>query len=163
MASAGVRAGEPDPFVDPLLDTQRRNGLADELMARRLTRALRNFDEAAIFTIHGFCKRALDDAPFAAGVPLVQELLTDDGELRQEVANDFWRRHVAGGDLSARVDDVVAGPGEIQALSAAFNRMTGDLEAQQAALRTASEEAVGRTRFIETVLSGVSAGVIGVD
>ena len=69
---------------------------------------------------------------------------------------------VSGGDLSARVnaDD---GPGEIKTLSAAFNRMTGDLEAQQAALRTASEEAVERSRFIETVLSGVSAGVIGVD
>jgi two-component system nitrogen regulation sensor histidine kinase NtrY len=69
---------------------------------------------------------------------------------------------VAGGDLSARVDDQ-EGPGEIQTLSTAFNRMTGDLEAQQAALRAASEEATGRTVFIETVLSGVSAGVIGVD
>jgi two-component system nitrogen regulation sensor histidine kinase NtrY len=69
---------------------------------------------------------------------------------------------IAGGDLTARVDDA-GGPGEIRTLSAAFNRMTGDLEAQQAALRTASEEATGRTRFIETVLSGVSAGVIGVD
>jgi two-component system nitrogen regulation sensor histidine kinase NtrY len=69
---------------------------------------------------------------------------------------------VAGGDLSARVD-ADEGPGEIKTLSAAFNRMTGDLEAQQAALRTASEEATGRSRFIETVLSGVSAGVIGVD
>jgi two-component system nitrogen regulation sensor histidine kinase NtrY len=69
---------------------------------------------------------------------------------------------VAGGDLSARVD-ANDGPGEIKTLSAAFNRMTGDLEAQQAALRTASEEATGRSRFIETVLSGVSAGVIGVD
>ena len=69
---------------------------------------------------------------------------------------------VAGGDLSARVDDR-EGPGEIQTLSTAFNRMTGDLEAQQAALRAASEEARGRTVFIETVLSGVSAGVVGVD
>ncbi|MDQ8028111.1 MAG: PAS domain-containing sensor histidine kinase [Brevundimonas sp.] len=69
---------------------------------------------------------------------------------------------VAGGDLSARVDGE-DGPGEIKTLSAAFNRMTGDLEAQQAALRAASEEAVERSRFIETVLSGVSAGVIGVD
>lgn len=69
---------------------------------------------------------------------------------------------VAGGDLSARVDDK-DGPGEIKTLSAAFNRMTGDLEAQQAALRAASEEATGRSRFIETVLSGVSAGVIGLD
>lgn len=69
---------------------------------------------------------------------------------------------VAGGDLTARVDGG-DGPGEIRTLSAAFNRMTGDLEAQQAALRAASEEATGRTRFIETVLSGVSAGVIGLD
>ena len=69
---------------------------------------------------------------------------------------------VAGGDLSARVADE-DGPGEIKNLTAAFNRMTGDLEAQQAALRAASEDATGRTVFIETVLSGVSAGVIGVD
>jgi len=69
---------------------------------------------------------------------------------------------VAAGDLSARVDGE-DGPGEIKTLSAAFNRMTGDLEAQQAALRAASEEATGRSRFIETVLSGVSAGVIGLD
>ena len=69
---------------------------------------------------------------------------------------------VAGGDLTARVDGS-EGPGEIRTLSAAFNRMTGDLEAQQAALRAASEEATGRSRFIETVLSGVSAGVIGLD
>lgn len=69
---------------------------------------------------------------------------------------------VAGGDLSARVGGD-EGPGEIKTLTAAFNRMTGDLQAQQAALRAASEEATGRTLFIETVLSGVSAGVIGVD
>jgi two-component system nitrogen regulation sensor histidine kinase NtrY len=69
---------------------------------------------------------------------------------------------VASGDLTARVDSE-DGPGEIKTLSAAFNRMTGDLEAQQAALRAASEEATGRSRFIETVLSGVSAGVIGLD
>ena len=69
---------------------------------------------------------------------------------------------VAAGDLTARVDGE-DGPGEIKTLSAAFNRMTGDLQAQQAALRAASEEATGRSRFIETVLSGVSAGVIGLD
>lgn len=68
----------------------------------------------------------------------------------------------AGGDLSARVDSDDDG-GEIGVLSRAFNRMTGDLETQQAALKTASDEAQARSRFIETVLSGVSAGVIGLD
>ena len=69
---------------------------------------------------------------------------------------------VSAGDLSARVEAEGA-PGEIATLSEAFNRMTGDLEAQQAALKTASDEAQDRSRFIETVLSGVSAGVIGLD
>ncbi len=69
---------------------------------------------------------------------------------------------VAGGDFTARVDSDGA-PAEIATLSDAFNRMTGDLQAQQAALKTASDEAHDRSRFIETVLSGVSAGVIGLD
>ncbi len=69
---------------------------------------------------------------------------------------------VAGGDFSARVDSAGA-PAEIASLSDAFNRMTGDLQAQQTALKAASEEAQDRSRFIETVLLGVSAGVIGLD
>ena len=48
-------------------------------------------------------------------------------------------------------------------LSRAFNKMTEDLGAQQSALKAASTEAQNRSRFIETVLSGVSAGVIGLD
>ena len=69
---------------------------------------------------------------------------------------------VAAGDLTARVDPR-NDPGEIAVLSNAFNRMTDDLQAQQAALKAASDDAQGRSRFIETVLSGVSAGVIGLD
>lgn len=69
---------------------------------------------------------------------------------------------VAGGDLSARVDNTGA-PSELIVLSEAFNRMTGDIMTQQAALKAASDDARGRSRFIETVLSGVSAGVIGLD
>ncbi|MFN3817000.1 ATP-binding protein [Brevundimonas sp.] len=69
---------------------------------------------------------------------------------------------VAEGDLSARVDSS-ADPEEIAVLSRAFNRMTSDLQMQQEALRAASEDAQARSLFIETVLSGVSAGVIGLD
>jgi two-component system nitrogen regulation sensor histidine kinase NtrY len=69
---------------------------------------------------------------------------------------------VAGGDLTARVDNTGA-PAELVVLSEAFNRMTDDIMTQQAALKTASDDAQGRSRFIETVLSGVSAGVIGLD
>lgn len=69
---------------------------------------------------------------------------------------------VAGGDLSARVD-AEADPDEIAVLSRAFNSMTHDLQAQQEALRRAGEEAEERRQFIETVLTEVSAGVIGLN
>jgi two-component system nitrogen regulation sensor histidine kinase NtrY len=69
---------------------------------------------------------------------------------------------VAAGDLTARVR-VDRGPEEIADLARSFNRMTGDLQTQQAALRAAGEDAESRRQFLDTVLSGVSAGVIGLD
>ncbi|HEX6858981.1 MAG TPA: PAS domain-containing sensor histidine kinase [Caulobacteraceae bacterium] len=69
---------------------------------------------------------------------------------------------VSAGDLNARVNT----EGEVEelaVLSRAFNQMTEDLQRQQAALKAASEDAEARRRFIETVLLGVSAGVVGVD
>jgi two-component system, NtrC family, nitrogen regulation sensor histidine kinase NtrY len=69
---------------------------------------------------------------------------------------------VAQGDLDARVDSE-EGPAEIAVLTRAFNQMTSDLQGQQAALKAASVDAEARRQFIETVLSGVSAGVMGLD
>jgi two-component system nitrogen regulation sensor histidine kinase NtrY len=52
---------------------------------------------------------------------------------------------------------------EVASLSRAFNRMTGQLAAQRAQLMDAYSQIDERRRFTETVLSGVSAGVIGLD
>jgi two-component system, NtrC family, nitrogen regulation sensor histidine kinase NtrY len=69
---------------------------------------------------------------------------------------------VASGDLNARVMTHKQSE-DIAVLSRAFNRMTSDLQSQQLALSTAREEAEGRSRFIETVLSEISAGIVGID
>ena len=69
---------------------------------------------------------------------------------------------VAAGDLTARVG-IHNELRELVDLSNSFNRMADDLQGQQSALRAAGDEAAARTRFIETVLAGVSAGVIGLD
>ncbi|MDV6329363.1 PAS domain-containing sensor histidine kinase [Asticcacaulis sp. 201] len=69
---------------------------------------------------------------------------------------------VAGGDLNARVRTVKQSE-DIAVLSRAFNRMTSDLQNQQAELKAAGEEAESRRRFIETVLSEISAGIVGLD
>ena len=67
-----------------------------------------------------------------------------------------------GGDLTARVAEVGVGD-EIGSLSRAFNRMASQLANQQHQLIEANRELDLRNRFTEAVLSGVSAGVIGLD
>jgi exodeoxyribonuclease V beta subunit len=89
-----------DPFVPDLINAVRAAGVSDTVMEQRLQEALAGFDEAAIYTIHGFCQRALADAPFAAGLPYVLEMGEDDGDLRLEVTQDFWRREVATLDVA---------------------------------------------------------------
>ncbi len=71
-------------------------------------------------------------------------------------------RRVARGDLKARVA-IGEERDEIDALAAAFNRMTAQLDAQRSDLIAAQEDAETRRQFIETVLGGVSAGVVGLD
>ena len=69
---------------------------------------------------------------------------------------------VRAGDLTVRVPERDAGD-EISWLGRAFNRMTGQLAAQRSELMNAYSQIDTRRRFIEAVLSGVSAGVIGLD
>jgi len=91
---------EEDPFVTSLLAAARSAGVDEEEMERRLREALAAFDEAAIFTIHGFCQRALADASFSAGLPQTFEVGEDDGDLRLDAARDFWRRELTGVDAA---------------------------------------------------------------
>ncbi len=69
---------------------------------------------------------------------------------------------VRAGDLAVRVPEADTGD-ELASLSRAFNRMTGQLAAQRSELMDAYSQIDARRRFTEAVLSGVSAGVIGLD
>ncbi|MCA1907557.1 MAG: PAS domain-containing sensor histidine kinase [Magnetospirillum sp.] len=69
---------------------------------------------------------------------------------------------VRKGDLTAHVAED-KGADEIGSLVKAFNRMTGQLAEQRQELMDANRELDERSRFTEAVLSGVSAGVIGLD
>jgi two-component system nitrogen regulation sensor histidine kinase NtrY len=66
------------------------------------------------------------------------------------------------GDLSARVPEGTKDD-ELTSLSRAFNRMTNQIESQQQELIAANRQLDERRRFTETVLTGVTAGVIGLD
>ncbi|MCH4090220.1 sensor histidine kinase NtrY-like [Acetobacter sp.] len=69
---------------------------------------------------------------------------------------------VSEGDLSVRVPEE-GRDDEIRSLSHAFNLMTDELASQRSQLMDAYEQINERRRFTEAVLSGVSAGVIGLD
>jgi exodeoxyribonuclease V beta subunit len=85
-----------DPFIPDLVRAvEQRTGTTRKQLTLTLDKALQYFDEAAIFTIHGFCQRALADTSFSAGLPFSLELVTDDSEIAVEAVHDFWRRRVA--------------------------------------------------------------------
>ncbi len=69
---------------------------------------------------------------------------------------------VRAGDLSVRVEQH-DGSDELASLSRAFNRMTEQIASQQHAVMEANRLLDERRRFTETVLAGVSAGVVGLD
>src|SRR5579864_902916 len=69
---------------------------------------------------------------------------------------------VRAGDLSTRVPEGEKDD-ELVSLSRAFNRMTYQIQSQQQELLEANRQLDERRRFTETVLTGVSAGVIGLD
>ena len=66
------------------------------------------------------------------------------------------------GNLNVRVE-VSDDTDEISSLGRAFNNMTVELENQRKGFMTVNRELDERRRFTETVLAGVSAGVIGLD
>lgn len=71
-------------------------------------------------------------------------------------------KRVGEGDLDVKVPENSSGD-EVALLSSVFNRMTAQVKGQRDALVSANRESEERRNFTETVLSGVSAGVIGLD
>ncbi len=69
---------------------------------------------------------------------------------------------IRDGDLTTTVD-IPDADDELASLSRAFNRMTAQIRGQQEGLISANRELDERRRFTETVLAGVSAGVVGLD
>ncbi|MXO58866.1 HAMP domain-containing protein [Altererythrobacter salegens] len=71
-------------------------------------------------------------------------------------------RQVGSGNYALRIEGRT-GPDEIGLLNRAFNRMTGQIEQQTAALLGANKQLAERRAFIETVLQSITAGIISVD
>lgn len=106
----------------------------------------------------GVLRRGIADASCSCVAGVSAELDRD----ANQPAHLGSRQRVSDGDLRARVEtqDV---SGELATLSNAFNRMTAELQSQQDELVEANRVAEYQRLFAEAVLTGVSAGVVGLD
>ena len=91
---AMARGGDPkDPLTHALV--QRRLAAGDARADQtRLLAALHAFDQAAIYTIHGFCQRPLLEGAFESGASFDASFITDQGPLLTEITQDFWARRL---------------------------------------------------------------------
>ena len=160
-------AESSDPLYGALFSSDKDLGEA----AERLKSALRNFDEAAIFTIHGFCRRLLSDHAFESGSPLDMELVTDFSHLKQRAVEDYYRQMVEGASplYAAWLKDRKILPGGLLSFisfSTPLSRIAflPDGEAVDSApLETRLQESLGRARCVWETEKETALAILATD
>ncbi len=80
--------GPDDPLLHKLLAKAGLNERTKTLLNDALTR----MDEAAVRTIHSFCRRMLQEHAVESGAPFEMELIDSETVLRTRIIEDFWRQ-----------------------------------------------------------------------
>ncbi|WP_029609090.1 exodeoxyribonuclease V subunit beta [Neisseria lactamica] len=93
---------EGDTFLPALLKQALQKESRTRLIVR-LKAAIGQFDNAAIYTIHGFCQRILRDYAFLCQAPFDVELTEEDGNRLLVPAQDFWRERVSNNPVLAEL------------------------------------------------------------
>ncbi|WP_163933578.1 exodeoxyribonuclease V subunit beta [Paraferrimonas sp. SM1919] len=108
---AFLQGNSKDPILSELINDS--NNLAEA--ADLLLAAERDMDEAAIFTIHGFCQRMLSQNAFESGSAIVSEFIEDESQILKQLVNDYWRQLVyqANANLAQNVRAIWRGPAQI--------------------------------------------------
>ena len=82
-----------EPFLRQIRDQMIASPEQSAKAIKKLRLAICGFDQAAVYTIHGFCQRLLKDIALETGVAFDNEIVRDDNELRQQIVDDYWRKH----------------------------------------------------------------------
>ncbi len=96
----GVRAGSvcKSACKDSLINELLERSLDCAADAQRLAAALGRMDEAAIYTIHGFCQRMLAQHAFESGVLFETAFILDQEQVKLQACADFWRQYFYSAD-----------------------------------------------------------------
>jgi exodeoxyribonuclease V beta subunit len=105
----------------------------------RLKRAIQNFDESRVFTIHGFCQKVLTEEALLAGVPFDMEIVQND-DLLLQASEDFWRMFMnqnssceAGRYYIQKLRKIAKSPSELigrEGIGDLFNQKTAVVEGE---------------------------------
>ncbi|HIM01734.1 MAG TPA: exodeoxyribonuclease V subunit beta, partial [Myxococcales bacterium] len=95
-ALQAFQSGDPaDDNVFESLLAKFRSADDRKRVTGQLARALADFDEAAILTIHGFCQRVLRENAFESLASFQVELLADQQALLEEIVGDYWSNRIS--------------------------------------------------------------------
>lgn len=110
---AFARGESDDPVLSDLLAQCPQKSLAIDA----LLQAERQMDEAAIYTIHGFCQRMLTQNAFESGSRFQNEFLTDESQVKLQVVSDYWRRcfYPLPKNLTATIQTIWSSPQQLLA------------------------------------------------
>ncbi|HAS8538345.1 TPA: exodeoxyribonuclease V subunit beta [Vibrio vulnificus] len=100
-----------DPLIQQIMDETPDHKEASEI----LLQAERQMDEAAVYTIHGFCQRMLTQNAFESGSMFDNDFLTDESLIRNRVVSDFWRKtfYDKSPEISLLVRDIWDSPSSL--------------------------------------------------
>jgi exodeoxyribonuclease V beta subunit len=119
-AARAVFEGRPCPenkLEDLLARFEERFAENDEARRRsaaRLRQALAASGDLSVFTIHGFCKHALEEQAFESGTPFRIDFVEEADDLLRRAAADCWRERVSPEPLLAEL--AVAQEWDVEAL-----------------------------------------------
>ncbi|MBM4397390.1 MAG: UvrD-helicase domain-containing protein, partial [Deltaproteobacteria bacterium] len=125
--SAAMRTGEPPDGGDRIAALLAADGLAaDDLprRVRRVRRALECFAEITISTIHGFCRRMLQQNAFESGADFDTELVADLSGVVADAVTDFLAEETY--DLPPEALDWIDAAGGRERLSELASKVVRD-------------------------------------
>ena len=144
-----------DPFLSQLLTLMSEQEISTGV--ERLLYAEKQMDEAAIFTIHGFCQRMLSQNAFESRMLFQQEIETDEQAPLAQAIKDVWRANIypMKADVAALVKQIWPTPLALQKeLSLLQNQPDAVIQGQEEAgdfdLESLMNKAQGLIKDVKT-------------
>jgi len=94
LLRASIKQVSSGELIEDALIDAINSGVSDNELIERLHLSIDLFDEASISTIHGFCKRALEQCSLESGASMDSELITVESQIIERIRNEFIRRRL---------------------------------------------------------------------